>query len=572
MRKTILALCTLLSLGSAVHAQVLSPNTETFLMQPPTSVHTLGTDAATAQTHIQAFVEVEDETATEAIKALGVTVYSQRGCILTASIPVAAVREVAKAKGVKRVEMGSEVRTKMDEVRRLTGADILHHAANGLKAFTGKDVVVGIIDGGFEYTHLAFYNSDGSELRVKRVWNQKSKVGRHPDGFNYGTELTQPQEMRAAKTDNNNTYHGTHVTGIAAGGDLQSDFYGMAPDADIILVAYADNNVNIANAIDYIFNYAESVGKPCVINMSIGSHYGPHDGTSMLDRYIEAATGPGRIIVGACGNEAEINLHAGKTFTETDKTLKTMLSFSDNANKRAVIDIWGSVGSAMKVKAVIVDNLKGRIVAETPEINTADITENVQHSFEANATGANCSFTLVGQADSDNGRPNVYVQCEAREIMENRKLGIVVTGAAGESADMWNCTYENFINAGKPAWTAGDNDYTVGEVGGTGKNIISVGSYDTKHSFTTLDGSTVSVNHTNEIGNISIFSSHGPTLDGRMKPDITAPGMLVISAASQHAIYPSEATALTNDAEGNTYYYAYEAGTSMASPVVAGGG
>lgn len=571
MKRILILLCALFALGWGMQAQVLSPNTEAFLLQPAATRQTFGTDSAAVPTHIEAFVEVEDDSATAALRSLGVIVYRERGGILTASIPVAILREAARVKGVKRIEMGSPVRPRMDRVRQLTGADILHKAQNGLRAFTGRDVVVGIIDGGFEYTHLAFYTEDGSQLRVKRVWNQNSRVGRSPQGYDYGSELTDPQEMRAARGDIYSTYHGTHVTGIAAGADHRSKYYGMAPEADIVMVAYSDNNVHIANAIEYIFDYAESVGKPCVINMSLGSHFGPHDGTSMLDRYIESATGPGRIVVGACGNEAEINLHAGKTFTAADTTLRTMLSFSNNANKRAVVDIWGSVGSNMKVKGVIVDNLKGRIVAETPVINTAALTGDVQMSFDATSTGANCSFTLVGQADNTNGRPNVYVQCEAREVMENRKLGIVVIGAPGESADMWNCTYENFINAGKASWTAGDNAYTVGEVGGTGRSIISVGSYDQKHQFTTLDGGTVTVDHMNAIGDISIFSSHGPTLDGRMKPDVTAPGMLVISAASQYVVVPDNATAATMDDSGNTYYYAYEAGTSMASPAVAGG-
>ena len=79
--------------------------------------------------------------------------------------------------------------------------------------------------------------------------------------------------------------------GTAAGADKSSSFYGMAPDADIVFVSFAEENTNIADAIKYIFDYADKVSKPCVINMSLGSHYGPHDGTSYLDQSMSLKSG-----------------------------------------------------------------------------------------------------------------------------------------------------------------------------------------------------------------------------------------------------------------------------------------
>ena len=124
--------------------------------------------------------------------------------------------------------------------------------------------------------------------------------------------------------DSSSEYHGAHTMGIAAGGDMKSKYYGVAPDADIVFVSFKSDDTNIADAIKYIFDYADKVDKPCVINMSLGQHIGPHNGTSFLDRLIDESTGPGRIIVGAAGNEGNVRLHTSKTFTADDTQLKSM--------------------------------------------------------------------------------------------------------------------------------------------------------------------------------------------------------------------------------------------------------
>ena len=127
--------------------------------------------------------------------------------------------------------------------------------------------------------------------------------------------------------------------------------------------------------------------------------------------------------------------------------------------------------------------------------------------------------------------------CRATSIAENRKIGIVATSDAGTSIHMWNNATEGyFLNGGKRGWTEGDTDYTVGELGGVSDNVISVGSYNTKMDYTTLGGDVYGIN-TALVGNkgaLSLFSSHGPTLDGRTKPDVTAPGCLLISATSKY--------------------------------------
>ncbi|MDE7388613.1 MAG: S8 family serine peptidase, partial [Muribaculaceae bacterium] len=336
----------------------------------------------------------------------------------------------------------------------------------------------------------------------------------------------------------------------------------------------------IADAIQYIFDYADEVDKPCVINMSLGAHQGPHDGTSDLDRVIDASVGPGRIIVGAVGNEGAANMHAGKTFTDDDTVLKAMLA---NNSKEARIDVWGDPGADIKLSVGITNAAKGTIVAESRQY-TADDGE-VDFGFNYEQTLADVSFSIYPSRTPDN-RSNflIIVYGGSKYFADSRKVFIKVEGPSGSSVHMWNIAAEDFAITTRQGWTSGDNKYTAGEVGGTAKRIISVGSFNSRNTLPyylypeagddAIDCGQLFGNYTLEA--ISDFSSRGPTIDGRMKPDVCAGGMPVVSSISQYCqdltmpFDPSNCIARTQDSAGKYHYYSIDAGTSMASPAVAG--
>lgn len=565
--KHILSTLLLSALGLTAMGQKLSPNTEAFLLRPvEKSVRSAGESAAT----VMAYVKYNAPEAIEGIEALGGTVNSRTTSFLTAEIPVNSLRAISELESVDYVQMGSPVKPNLIYARAMSNADEAHTDYNTLKrAYYGTGVIVGIIDHGFEYGHPAFWSMDGKEYRVKRVWNQNFTSGRTPANFNYGTEYTTKDEILNARYDEYDALHGSHVAGIATGADMSSDYYGFAPDAEIVLVSSGENSVNITDAAKYIFDYAKKVGKPCVINMSIGTHYGPHDGTSTSDLMFDEMVGPGRILVGAAGNEGGINMHLHKKFTEDDLTVKTMINYADDSYQAALLDIWGNHGKHFSVKGVVVDLLKGRIIAETPTLNSTEVGSQ-RGDFTISATGVDAYMTLVSQSTmASNGRPNIYVESVANHIANNRKLGIIVTGEEGGEIHIWNGACGDLISGKKSGWTNGDDNYTVGEIGSTSNSVISVGSYNTSFEYISLDGSTFSINSTTPAGDISMFSSKGPTLDGRVKPDITAPGMIVISAANQYAINAADAADKTTF-NGSNYYYVANAGTSMSTPCVTG--
>ncbi len=149
---------------------------EALLMhRPGAPAFTIKADGDTlAVKQVKVFIELDDIGVLEQIERLGGKVYTDFGNCVTASVPVASLRDISELEGIKFIEMGSPVNLLMDKARVATGVDIVHLNSNKdlPNPYTGKGVVIGIIDTGMEYGHLDFYTSDGKECRLKRVWNQ----------------------------------------------------------------------------------------------------------------------------------------------------------------------------------------------------------------------------------------------------------------------------------------------------------------------------------------------------------------------------------------------------------------
>lgn len=573
MNKSRILLASLLFVGSSAFAQKLSPSTSLMLQDMSTQKHV---KSATVK-KVDAFLTLAPSShnsyvddCLSRLESLGVEVRNVvTDRLLTVSLPLTAVEAVAALDEVESVQVGTDVRMLLDVARKETKVDDCQSTTSELGAYTGKGVVVGIVDGGFQYSHIAFTNPDGIGTRIARVWDQNAKGGKSPAKFGYGSEYATFDEMRAVNYDISSTFHGSHVAGIAAGGDRTTSYYGVAPEAELVFVSFGSSNVNITDGIQYCFDYAESVGKPCVVNISLGSHLGPHDGTSATDQAFAAMTGPGRIIVGAAGNEGSTALHVSKDLEDGDTSLKTMIGFSEDATtKQAYVDIWSSKGAPLTVKAVVVDALKGKVMYESPAV-ASDGETDVKYTFP-DGSGVVSTVQMALQKNPDNERTEVLLMCRATSIAENRKIGIVATSDAGTSIHMWNNATEGyFLDGGKRGWTEGDTDCTVGELGGVSDNVISVGSYNTKMSYETLKNGLYDINTelVGRKGQLSLFSSHGPTLDGRSKPDVTAPGCILVSATSR---YYSAFSANACIAKSGDDYYDVNLGTSMASPVVTG--
>lgn len=536
------------------------------------------TPASMTAARVDVFLHVANPTVLDSVRALGGEIRAEVSPgRMTASIPLHALRDVAALRGIDYVQAASDVHLCLDNARADASVDACHAlTATDGTPYTGHGVIVGIVDNGFEYGHVDFYDTEGRQSRILRVWDQNGEGRSAPSGFSYGAEYTSAEDILSARYDKNTLYHGTHVAGIAAGADRRTAYYGVAPGADIVLVSYKNSSASVVDAVKYIFNYADQLGRPCVVNLSLSSNNGPHDGTSDTDVAFDAMTGPGRIVVGAAGNEGRRRIHVSKALTSSNPSLQAMVDFSSASSQIAYADVWGGAGQTVRVKAVAVDATTGQIVAQTSAASSSAPSYESMRLYKSGQVEAD--VMMSSETSRGNGCPHVSWGVAAQMLASNLKIGLVIEGEDGETVHAWLTDTESaFASTAVSGWTAGDYDCTVGEIGGTGRGVISVGSYITRNAWTTLDGlsHSYSTYQIGTLGGLALSSSHGPTADGRRKPDVAAPGCVIISAESKYSagsdtpISGSDAVART-DVGGESYYYQALQGTSMAAPFVTG--
>ncbi len=587
MKRITLLYCffTIFFLASA-QAQVvtrkLSPQTKTFLLKmnqkdiSTTERKAILTKSAVIETGVQeyisAFIYLKENAGTESLEQQGVKINSHTGDIITAMIPISSIENVASLPEVKYVQIGTPVNKKMNIARVTSGVDKVQAGTSPLSApFFGKGVVIGIIDTGFEYGHPNFYNKEHTEYRVKRVWEQNATTGTPPTGFNYGKEYIS-QDSILKKAYDINKSHGTHVTGIAAGADHSNDniYYGIAGEADIVLVSYIEYSTNVIDGIKYIYDYATSVGKPCVINLSIGSYSGPHDGTSSFDTTADLMQKEGRLLVGAVSNEGNKYAHLSKTFNQTDTICKTFLkSYNIDNIDNIAADIWGEAGKDFKAQVCVYDTINNKIIYISPEYKASDNVD-IETRLKNNTSvknGASGYLYITSEINPINNKPHFDISTTFASVVAGNCIGIILKSTEG-TVHAWNYPDYHFTSNDKPGWTDGDNNFSIGEVGGTGKNIISVGAYVSKNMFTNLNNETYGIGQ--YLNTLATFSSTGPTIDGRMKPDITAPGSVLASSLSSYDTTQNTYRVKETTVDNKTYYYGIMGGTSMSTPYVTG--
>lgn len=503
--------------------------------------------------YVSAYVHFYDADADkEAIlEAYGATLNNDFGDFVTSNIPVDAVESLSQDEQVKLVEMGTPVRRRLDKARPAANVDKVQAGTGLSQPFLGTGVVVGVVDGGFQYNHITFYDANNSsELRVKRVWNQSANK-----------KYTTQSAIESAQYDDtqDDSGHATHVTGIAAGSYAGNSYYGVASDADIVMVSYGSSNTAITDGINYIFDYAKSVGKPAVVNLSLGQHMGPHDGTSTFDKALDAAVGAGRIVCGAAGNEGEYPLYSEATLA-AGESHTFILDPSDQyySGTKSFADFWGDEGQKYTMQIVYLDANGNELAAGT---STAVATATSKTTSWSNSTYASGSITAYAQMSTDatNNRGNVYLYFKNNfKPKNNYKVGFKVTAQNAGTIRVWGDDYNSIY------WEDGQTTHTVGEIGGTANGIITVGAFVTNRR---------SGYGLTSVGTIATFSSKGPTSDGRMKPEITAPGACIASAVPNTSAITSSGDfdeAKSATVNGTTYYWGYMSGTSMATPFVTG--
>ena len=390
----------------------------------------------------------------------------------------------------------------------------------------GRGVLIGFLDTGIDYTQDVFRYEDGTS-KIQYIYDQTAG-GDPPEGFVLGREYSKAdidaalssQDPYALVPQRDEDGHGTFLASIAAGRET-ADFTGAAPDAEIIAVklrkarpfyrrrfcvpedqehAYESSAVMVG--VDYILRKARELGRPVVICVALGSNSGSHDGHSVFEEYLSSVSiHKGVCVCAAAGNEAEARHHTGGVLQPGEKPGTVDLKVGEDAGD-VCLAVWNSVADRISVSVRSPSGeLVGRVPARpgaAPAVDVKLVLEaarvQVEYHFPVEGSGGQLTVIRILRAT-----PGVWTIQLHGDILLNGsyQVWLPMTGFVSPSVEFLAATPEDTVTC--PATAAG---------------VICCGAYDS--------------------ANKSLYakSSRGPAWDGRVLPDLAAPGVGV------RGIYP----------------------------------
>ncbi|CAN5323361.1 hypothetical protein BH11PSE11_BH11PSE11_28820 [soil metagenome] len=538
--------------------------------------------AADQSASVKMLVRFSDKTALDAIRSVGGVVHSVLGNIASVEISAAALGRLSTIDSIEYMEAEKAIPSRLNLSVPSTRANLLRTGtAPELAGATGAGVIVGVIDDGLDFRHLDFRNVDGT-TRLLGLWDQRTSgaAGTPPTGFAYGGEctvqmLTDAIAGNGGCTQPSTGNHGTHVGGIAAGNGQQSGngrpayrFVGMAPKSDILAansIAGGTGSNAVVDAISWMKSKAGALGKPLVVNLSLGSYFGARDGTSNYEQALSNAGAAGVIVVAAAGNEGSDKIVATGQIS-SGQTRAITFNWASSVAKDQQIELWypgvnqyavkltGPNGCAMPefvtagtTKSYALSCGTIEVTSTAPQANNDDRQILVSFAInQANPTGFHGSWTYELRGD-------VVATPETNFSM--------ICGETGSGLLFTSNTPSGFT----PGILTDTSSAT---------RTIAVASYNTNSSWLTTGGIpnlTANYDH-GPITDLSKFSSRGPRRNCSnaakctpvMKPEIAAPGAMIMAALGQDAKMPTD-----DSIEADGKHVAYN-GTSMATPHVSG--
>ena len=550
-------------------------------------------DTINGEVYISTFVRVTTDEDVSMMQQLGAIIETRfQNGLLTALLPVDKIHEVAAIKGVKRIEVSPVMRLATDEARKATNVnDVLNFTSQAMaaglpKGYDGHGVILGIIDRGIDFEHIAFKDKNGKP-RFQRAYVYNGGVTNY-----YGTGPLPNDGV-------NNTDHGSHTSAIAGGSSVIIDgmditvtddhdnatYGGMAPGAELFLCGINGMGAaQIANAFDRMCSYADSVGKPLVVSNSYGDYVYNRDGGGTQAEVIAQLFGedhPNRICVFATGNNAGHScgepggVYVSGSASE-EAPLGTIVCSSPIVYDAGWVYYRGEYladaftraddATGIGVNILVLDKVTGEVV-NIDSITSAEGDKRFQlDDYFTGYGGANrAQVRVYFDYMTANSRKQALIYAPYGLMSPDYTLAVEVypIGGSSDIIDMWSCgtfTYfDNHLTTEGHNWTLGTDDMSV-MANACYPQVISVGSYVTR----TREDS-------NEVGDISDFSCYalegmGPL--GTMHPWITAPGEDIISAFNHNVNHGDDYDEMVINHP--TFPYGRMSGTSMCTPAVAG--
>lgn len=588
MNRSIIISCIIISLASAtaLAGTKIDPYIDSVTGLKAFSLTKSHTSKNNIAKRIAVFIKTRDVKKTRrVVESTGGVVHATVGDILTAVVDSEALKGIARGSEVIFIEVAKPVHLKNDVAAGEVNSLEVHEGVNLPKAYTGKGVIVGLIDTGLDYRHPDFLDADGKS-RILAIWDQTRSGGPVPaeieNGF--GTECQSRSIEDGSCPMRDLDGHGTHVAATMAGRDPK--FSGVAPDANIIAVSY-DSSIGLGSgyaetifstkiclAAYYIFAKAAKLKMPAVVNLSLGTHIGAHDGSSLFEECLSSLLkdSAGRAIVAAAGNEYSSDatytgIHAG--VSGDGMTAANFVIRQATADPVYYIDLWGTEGGNLSVGLAIHDG--------TPEAGPKEFSGLVDAGDrrEGSFLGGGISYLINATETSSalNGKQHVGIRIALDKAIgtpSRYSFDLVVKGKG--SYDAWlfpdkpakiiQFTSLSGSRGAEWAYIAGDRIKNVA-VPATSGDVIAVAGYTTRNVW---DGGGGCCKVALALGGLLDFSSSGPSAAPEVtgiKPDLAAPGGMIASALSSDA--RPERQLIMEDG-----MHFLEAGTSMSAPFVSG--
>ena len=477
------------------------------------------------------------------------------GGYAVAVLPEEQVESFLDTPGIVYAELPTKVFTTVEYGRAASCVTNRPTAGSFPGNLNGTGVLVGIIDSGIDYTHPDFCKEDGT-TRIVSLWDQSSEEGNPPEGFTLGrlyseSELNEalkeklPERRRQIVPETDLSGHGTHVAGIAAGNGNASEgkYRGVAYESELLVVKLAEvrsgstavsGTARLMEAVDFCIRFAIRRNQPLALNLSYGTREGAHNGKSLLETYLDTVVSMAKcVICVGTGNDGIGRTHAGGKLKQDERLVLELAV--EGQEKSLELELWNNYTDEMDVELTAPGGETATFRFGEGEPVTA-----FGSAFLYSATGKRVNLGGV-EAEGLWSAPTVYQNlCELRLSLTATgdrlgvgiwKLTLVPKRIVEGSFDVWILQGAESSNTG----FVEPDSYRTLTIPSTAGGVISVGAYD--------------------YGNLQMasFSGRGTAREsGRMKPDLAAPGVDVVSCSPGGG-------------------YTARSGTSMATPFVTGG-
>lgn len=462
----------------------------------------------------------------------------------------------------------------------------IHNGTSPLSSsYEGDGIILGFIDTGIDFLHPDFMNPDSS-TRIMYLWDQTKSVNQYTPSYGYGQHWDSTEINQGLSTNQDQWGHGSTVAGAACGNAFANGKNkGVAPKTDIIAVesnfGASDWLSTVVDAVEYIYNIADSIGKPCVINASIGTYYGSHDGLDPYALYIDSLINSkkGHLLVAAAGNSGAIGpYHLHTEISDTSMTWFQVNPSSFFGFPSVFFEVWADTADFNNVNFSIgadkispFHDLRGKgafhtiqgnvnsVIYDTVKNSNNDVLATVQYWTELR-DGQYLIQVYMPEPDS----AQYYYRFETTGTGSYDTWTTSVFG----NSDMENRadTIVGFNELNKYVFP--DTLQTIVSSFQCSPHTITVANYANDSGWVNKYGGWEAV-PTETRGKLAASSSKGPTRTGLMKPEIAATGVVTNSAYPLFRI--AQMVANNTDtvlALGGMHYR--NGGTSMSSPIVAG--